>query len=197
MKDHGSQKGEKVMARWNGWKVLPVVLLLTVGLFVAACGSSGNASSSTQTAPAVSQNLMIAADIVQGSKNIPADQKAARSCVLSSRFPRNSEMVWRAKITDPATGDLMDDSQLDSVQVKLANGETVDMKYGAHPKTPPNEYYWTGSWEVPKDAPTGTLAYSIEVTAKDGRTGEFKPIMSVAASLPAITDDVYPDAPSS
>jgi hypothetical protein len=139
---------------------------------------------------------MISADIVQGSKNIPADQKANHSCTLSSRFPRNSEMVWRAKITDPATGDLMDDTTVDKVQIQLANGETVDMKFGAHPKTPPNEYYWTGSWEVPKDAPTGTVAYTIVATAKDGRTGEFKPIMSVAASLPAITDEVYSDAPT-
>lgn len=180
----------------NGWKVWPAILLLAVGLFVTACGSSSNAKSEATTAPAVMQGLMISADIVQGSKNIPADQKAARSCVLSSRYPRNSEMVWRAKITDPATGDLMDATKIDKVQVQLANGQMVDMKYGAHPKTPPNEYYWTGSWEVPKDAPTGTMAYTIVVTAKDGRTGQFKPIMSVAASLPTITDEVYADAPA-
>ncbi len=183
------------MVRRNGMKAMPLVLLLAVGLVVAACGSAGSAKSASQATPAVSQNLMIAADIVQGSKNVPNDQKADHSCVLSSRFPRNSEMVWRAKITDPATGDLMDDTQIDKVQVQLANGQTVDMKFGAHPKTPPNEYYWTGSWEVPKDAPTGTLAYTIVATAKDGRTGQFKPIMSVPASLPAITDAVYPDAP--
>ena len=177
------------------WQVLSIVLLLGVGILVAACGGSGNAASSTQASAAVTQNLMISADTVQGSKNIPADQKANRSCVLSSRFPRNSEMVWRARIVDPATGDVMDNTVLDKVQVQLANGQTVDMKYGAHPKTPPNEYYWTGSWEVPKDAPTGTLNYTIVATAKDGRTGEFKPITSVAASLPAITDEVYADVP--
>lgn len=184
------------MIRRSSLSVLPVVLLLAVGLFVAACGSTGNAKTSTQAPAAASQNLMLSADIVQGSKNIPDDQKADHSCVLSSRFPRNSEMVWRAKIVDPATGDPMDDTNLDTVQVQLANGQTVDMKFGAHPKTPPNEYYWTGSWEVPKDAPTGTLAYTIVATAKDGRTGEFKPIMSVAASLPAITEEVYADAPA-
>ncbi len=186
------------MVHRNGWKVLPAVLLLTAGLFVAACGGSGeaDAGSATQAAPAASQALMISADIVQGSKNIPADQKANHSCTLSSRFPRNSEMVWRAKITDPATGDLMDDTTVDKVEIQLANGEMVAMKFGAHPKTPPNEYYWTGSWEVPKDAPTGTVAYTIVATAKDGRTGEFKPIMSVASSLPAITDEVYADAPT-
>ena len=186
------------MVRRMNWQVLPIVLLLGVGFLVAACGGSGNAASSTkatQATSAVAQNVMISADIVQGSKNIPADQKADKSCVLSSRFPRNSEMVWRARIVDPTTGDLMDASVLDKVQIQLANGQTIDMKYGAHPKTPPNEYYWTGSWEVPKDAPTGTLGYTIVATAKDGRTGEYKPI-ALAASLPAITDVVYADAPT-
>lgn len=101
-------------------------------------------------------------------------------------------MVFRARIYDPRTGDLMDDAALAGVQVRLASGQTIDMKYGAHPKTPPNEYYWTGSWLVPKDNPTGSLSYTIVATDKSGRTGEFKPF-GVQSSLPTITDDVLSD----
>jgi hypothetical protein len=75
----------------------------------------------------------------------------------------------------------------------LANSTNVDLNYGAHPKDPPNEYYWANSWVIPKDAPTGTLRYSIQATATDGRIGEFEPI-SVAPSLPSITDETLPDA---
>ncbi len=179
----------------NGWKVFPAVLLLAVGLFVTACGSTSNAKSAATAAPAVMQGLVLTTDTVQGSKNVPDNQKADHSCVLSSRYPRNSQIVFRSKIVDPATGDLMDDQALASVQVQLANGQKIDMKYGAHPKNPPNEYFWTGSWVVPKDAPTGSLNYTIVATAKDGRTGQYKPIVS-ATSLPTITDEVYADAPT-
>ena len=168
-------------------------MLMVVGLLVAACGSGGNTQPTATTAPAAS-NLIISADIVEGSKNVPKDQATMRSCVLTSRFPRNGEMVFRARVYDPHTGDLMDDSAVSTLQVQLANGQTIDMKYGAHPKNPPNEFYWTGSWVVPKDNPTGTLNYSIVATAKDGRTGEFKP-MIVQSSLPTILDETLPDAP--
>ncbi len=171
---------------------LALVALVAVALTLVACDSNAPASSKANKAPAAAANLIIMSDIVQGSKNVPKDQQAQRSCVLSSRYPRNAQMVFRARIYDPSTGDLMDDTALASVQVHLANGVTVDMKYGKHPKTPPNESYWTGSWVIPKDQATGSLSYTIVATDKQGRTGEFKPF-GIQASLPTITDEVLPD----
>jgi hypothetical protein len=113
--------------------------------------------------------------------------------VLSSRFPRSAEIVWRVRVYDPRTAELMDDKALKSVQVHLANGVNVDLNYGPHPKDPPNEYYWASSWIVPKDHPTGTLRYSIAGAAADGRSGQFEPF-SVAPSLPSIMDEVLADA---
>ena len=144
-------------------------------------------------APATTAKLFLMVDMVQGSTNVPKDQAAAKSCVLNNRFARNSQIVWRARIYDPKTGDLMDDKALKTVQITLGNGKTVDMKYGAHPKSPPGESYWTGSWIVPKDNATGTLKYTVTATAGDGRTGSFEPF-SVAPSQLAITDEVLPDA---
>lgn len=173
-------------------QLLFLVMLVAMAVTLVACGS-GSAASSATKAPTASAKLIIMSDIVEGSKNVPKTQAAQRSCVLTSRFPRNGEMVFRARIYDPATGDMMDGSAMKSVQVQLANGVTVTMKYGKHPKTPPQEGYWTGSWLIPKDQATGTLNYTIVATDTQGRTGEFKPF-GVQASLPTITDEVLPDA---
>lgn len=179
------------------WQILAVLATLGLGLVTAACG--GGSPSSAAPAPQAQQStapLIIMSDMVEGTKNIPADQQKVRSCVLESQYPRNSEVVFRARVYDPKTGDMMDDTAVASLQVKLANGQTITMKYGAHPKTPPNEYYWTGSFVIPKDAPTGTMNYSIVATAKDGRTGTFKPF-NVATSLLTVIDQTFPDATGS
>ena len=169
--------------------------LLSAAFILAGCGgSAAPAASAAQPAAAAApsvKTLFISADVVEGSKNVSKDQADARSCVLTSRFPRNSEMVFRARVFDPATGNLMDGKAVTQLQVKLATGNTIDMKYGLHPKDT-GEGYWTGSWVVPKDQATGTLKYTITANSADGRTGQFVP-MSVAPSLPAITADVLPD----
>lgn len=174
-----------------GWRLMaPTVVLLIVA---AACQPTATTPAPT-AAPAAS-NLILAADLVQGSKNIPEAERATQACVLTNRFPRNSEMVWRARVYDPTTGTTMDGQEVSRVEIRLANGQTVPMRFAPHPQDPPGEAYWTGSWLVPKDAPTGTLNYTIVATDAMGRTGEWKPF-SVAPSLPTITDEVYPDAPA-
>jgi hypothetical protein len=138
-------------------------------------------------------SLVVYGDTVEGGKNVPKDQTAERSCVLSSRFPRNAEIVWRMRVIDPATGQPMDDTQLDKVEVTLSDGKTVALKYSGHPAKPkPRDFYWAGAWLIPKDYPTGTLSYSVKATAKDGRSGEYKPF-DIPSSLPTITDQVLQD----
>ncbi|TAK24554.1 MAG: hypothetical protein EPO26_04860 [Chloroflexota bacterium] len=138
--------------------------------------------------------LFLMVDLVQGSKNIPTELRASRSCQLNNRFPRNSEMVWRIRVHDPKTGDPMDDKMLKGVAIKLATGKSADAKFGPHPKDPPNELFWTGSYVVPKDHATGTLKYSVEATAIDGRVGMFEPFPTVV-SLPTILEETLADAP--
>jgi hypothetical protein len=166
---------------------VPLVLLL------GGCQATPQAAPvSTGPGPAAAR-LFLAVDMVQGSKNVPTDKKAI-SCTLASRFPRNSEMVWRARVFDPTSGDLVDGPAMDKVQVKLANGQTLDAVYGAHPKDPPGEAFWTASWIIPKDHPTGTLGYMVTATDKKGRSGEWKPF-STAPSQPIVLDEVWPDVP--
>jgi hypothetical protein len=173
-------------------RVIGMLAVLTMAAFVLSCQPSAPTQAA---APPAATNLFLMVDTVQGSTNVPKDQAAARSCVLSSRYPRNSQIVWRARVFDPKTGDLMDDKALSSVQVALGNGKTINMKFGSHPKDPPGEAYWTGSWIVPKDNATGTLKYTVTATAADSRTGLFEPF-SIASSQLAITDEVMPDAPA-
>jgi hypothetical protein len=143
---------------------------------------------STPTESAGSTVITIAADTVSGPLNIPEDQRATAVCVLQSRFARNSEIVWRARVFD-GFGEQLDDTALQSVQVQLADGQTFDMRYGPHPRDTPADFFWTASFDIPADYPTGTLGYEIVATAADGTTGTFEPF-NVTSSLLTITDEV-------
>ncbi len=172
-----------------------IIALTGPALALAAAGCAVGPSQDKQAAAgatAGTTKLLLASDLVQGSKNVPQAQADLKSCTATSRFPRNAEMVWRVRVYDPNTGNLMDDKALEGVQVKLANGKALDATYGAHPKDPPNEYYWTASWVIPKDNATGTLRYTISATASDGRSGDFAPF-AVTSSLPSILDETLPD----
>lgn len=144
---------------------------------------------------AAADELVVFADIVMGGKNVPEDQRANRACVLSSRYPRNSQIVWRVRVIDRETGEALDDTMLESVEVTLSDGQVFELKYGPHPPppNPPRDFYWTGSWLVPMDYPTGSFSYTVTATGVDGRTGEFKPF-DVPPSLPAITEEVFSEA---
>ncbi len=189
-------------------RIAATLTVVAITVLAAACGSSAAPTKPTaaptpeppkptavpqptaapQAAAATNNKLFIASDIVQGTKNLPQDQMAAKTCVATSRYDRNAEVLWRARVIDPATGKEMDDKALKSLQVKLADGKTIDAKYGKHS----NEFFWVAGWVVPKDYPTGTVNYTIVATAADGRTGEFKPFQ-VAPSLLTITSNVLPD----
>jgi hypothetical protein len=161
-------------------------LVATAGVLAATYGARGAAAQDDAAG-----QLIIYADTVQGGRNLPEEQRADRACVLSSRYPRNSEIVWRARVIDPETGEDMDDTMLDTVEVTLSDGQTFEMHFGPHPPppNPPRDYYWTTSWLIPADYATGTFSYTITATDPDGRTGEFKPF-DVPSSLPTITDEV-------
>lgn len=161
---------------------------------LAACGgSSGDDNTKAATgAPATAKAaLSIQADMVAGTKNLPDADRATKSCVLQSRYARNSQVVWRARVIDGADGSQLDDSKLDSVTVKLGDGQSFPMKFGPHPKGTPTDAFWATSWTVPADYATGTVDFTITATTKDGTTTKFEPF-KVASSLLTITNEVLP-----
>lgn len=134
--------------------------------------------------------LFIDADTVWGPANIPEEERASKSCVQNNRYARNEEIVWRVKVFDPMTGQPMDDTMLESVQVVLPD-QVLDMRYGPHPRDTPADFFWTFGWDIPEDYPTGELAYTVSATSTDGRTGTYEQFGVSPARL-IITEDVRP-----
>lgn len=173
-----------------------IVVGLLAGVLLGACAAQPGASPSTagggggaggQSSPASSQaaaqTLFLQADTVLGGTNLSSTES---SCVQQSQFQRNEEIVWRARVVDPATGQPLDDTAMKSVEVKLAD-QTLSMRYGDHPKTNPTDHFWTVSFEIPADYPTGTMPYTIVATANDGRTGTYSQFQMAPAELTVTT----------
>lgn len=187
--------------------------LALVPAFAAACGgdddsnattpaptqpanSGGTAAATTAatTAPAKSTLLFIDLDTIRGSKNIPAADAPTQSCVQLSRFAKNEQIVFRARIYD-TTGKAMDDKQLKEIRVTFKDGTTDVLKYGPHPKDPPNESFWTVGWVVPTAYPVGTLEYTMTATSLDGAVGTFKQIGLAPATITADVRTIIPATP--
>lgn len=171
------------------WRWITILTaFLTLGMLLSAC-SGREEQVETTAASSVTADLTVQADTVQGSANIPEDQRATAVCVLNSRYPRNGEVVFRTRVTDPVTGEELDDTALQSVQVKLGDGTVLDMNYGGHPHDNPVDFFWATGWDIPADYPTGTVDYEIVATDTNGRTGTFSPF-NVQSSLLTVTDEV-------
>ncbi len=189
------------------WKVGAIAAFIgVVTLVAAACAGSPTVTvtpptvtvtpptvtvtSPTVTATKVAQVLIVDANTVIGSEGVLNPQDI---CVVSSRFPRGLEVVWQIKIYDPATGQLMDDTVLNSVVVNLSDGQTFDARYGPHPGAPPDQpqppatdHFWTTVWVIPPTYPTGSVPFTVTATGKDGRTGMFSEFNVAPALLQVV-----------
>ena len=120
--------------------------------------------------------LMIQSDMAIG---------APGPCVLQSRFHPGDRVVFRAKIYDAQTGQLVPNAQ---VVVRLEDGTTLDMRNGPHP--PPNigpaeDEYFVAVWAIRPDTPMGVVRYTIDAT--DGtRTGHFEPFNNMTSLLTVV-----------
>ena len=181
------------------WKPGWVLGALSAGaLALVACSGGGSTAApvATTAAPATpaaaakpSSALLIRADTVIGSKGMSDADKPLRSCTAVSRIKLGESIGWRVKVYDSATGkDIEADSiakilggakaeavqpALESVTVKLGDGQVFTAKFAGHGGTPPADGFWSYWWVVPADYPTGVLPYTISVKAKDGRTATF------------------------
>jgi hypothetical protein len=162
--------------------------VLATTAFLVACSATATPTAPPATTQAAA--LFIDADTVQGPKNLTADEKPTKTCVQGNRFAHNEDVVWRVKVVDPQTGKPMDDAALASVQIKLPD-QTLDLHYGGHPNANPVDFFWTVSWLVPEGYPTGTVPYTVNATAKDGRTGTYEQF-KVALAMLTVTDEVRP-----
>lgn len=132
------------------------------------------------------QRLFIAADMVRGLRG------GGPFCVLNSRFMRQEEVVWRIRVQD-ATGKALDDKGLKSVVVELSDGQKFPARFGGHPsKVHPTDHYWTATWRIPADYPTGSVNYKVIATALDGTTTSWEPFNNKPSHLTVIAGTFKP-----
>ena len=148
-------------------------VVLSVGVLLAALAAPGSFPASADEA-GKEVSLILVADTVFGVAGIPEAEIPKKVCVLTSRFNPGQQIVWRVRVYDPNTGEAMDDTTLDLVEVILPGDQVLKARYGPHPPPPqePTDFFWSTSWVIPQDHPTGSLPYTIKAKAKDGRSGE-------------------------
>jgi hypothetical protein len=138
--------------------------------------------------PAAAQQagkLFFEGDLVKG----PQPNQAGPFCVLQSQFHRKEQVAWRVRVLD-ADGKPVDDKGLKSLVVELANGRTVELKHKGHPaRVTPTDFFWSGSWVIGEDQPTGTLSYKVIATDLQGKTQVWEPFKVAASQLTVVSGD--------
>ena len=146
-----------------------LVLPLAALLFASLPGRANTepASQSVATSGQQMSGLFVYGDTVNGNEG-------RLNCVLQSRFAPGDRLVFRAKVVDAQSGQLVPTA---TATIRFADGATLPMRYAPHPPPyigPATDEYWTAVWVVPADAPLGIIRYTIEAT--DGtRSGNFEP----------------------
>ena len=168
-------------------------------LVAASCGgaSTGEAPGAPQAAataapatqavtapvpvtPAKATSLALVVDTIRGQAGLTDAEKKLDTpdglhCVVMSKFPQGSRIVWRVKVLDPVANKELDDKGLASVVLTLPDGKTQDLKYGGHggTKENPADRFWATGFTVPNDYPTGVFNHKITAKSLEGVTGVY------------------------
>lgn len=150
------------------------------GVYAAALLAVASTSALAQSP----QKISFSGDMVLG--NTPRMERPP--CILTSRFVRGDQIVFRMRLTDAATGQDVDAAGVTSVTVEVSNGQSLPMKFGPHPRGQATDRFWTAAWIIPKDHPTGTLNYKVVAVAKDGATLSWEPFKVAASQLTVVAE---------
>ena len=151
-------------------------------------GFTTNANAQLRTTPP--GKLFFEGDIVK--HNIMGQQ--GPFCVLQSQFKRGEAIAWRMRTVLP-NGTIADNTTLRSLVVELGNGQRIPLNYGPH-GMPPTDYFWSESWQIPADFPTGSLGYKIHATMMDGSVVTWEPFTRAASQLTIIAGTPTMAAPA-
>lgn len=135
---------------------------------------------------AASPHLFISGDMVTSP---PDDVTTVADCVLASQFKHGMGVVFRVRVQDP-TGAAVTDKDLKSLVVDLSSGQTIKLKYGGHPHKDPVDHFWSASWKIPADFPSGSMSYKVVATLPDGTTQDWKPFAVKTSQLTILPGDV-------
>jgi hypothetical protein len=103
---------------------------------------------------------------------------------------------WRVRVLDNE-GKQVDDKGLKSLMVEISNGKTVELKFKPHPPPrtgPATDYFWSGSWIIPEEQPTGSFTYKVIATDNSGKSQAWEPFKVVASQLTIVAGEA-PMAP--
>jgi hypothetical protein len=158
--------------------VMKLVETFLLALFGAACLSM----------PAQGQQagkLFFEGDLVKG----PQPGQAGPFCVLQSQFFRKQQVAWRVRVLD-SDRNQVDDKGLKSLMVELSNGKTVELKFKPHPpRVTPTDFFWSGSWVIPEDQPTGSFTYKVIATDNQGNTQTWEPFKIATSQLTVVAGE--------
>lgn len=129
--------------------------------------------------------LFFEGDMVRGRT---AAGTTGPTCVLASQYMHKEQVVFRVRVLDQ-NGNPIDDKALQSLVVKLPDGESFPMRFGPHPKSAPADSFWSVSWVIPDEYPTGTLSYSVLATNQQGQEQTWKPFNVSLSQLSVIPGD--------
>ncbi len=134
---------------------------------------------------------IVMVDLVRGSF-----EPAGTVCVQTNVFKQGEEVVWRARVIETGAGTEPGGEGKNQAEIAerglkatayLENGMNFPLKYGQHPPRPREgeavKWFWTVSWKIPPEYPTGTLKWWVVVTDKTGAFVRFDPI-GVGTNLP-------------
>lgn len=173
-------------------KFLPRILLFgaALALLAVSCAApTGEAPPAATTpvttapgapTPVAVNHLILIGDTVRGQAGLTDEEKKLDNwqglhCVVMSRFPQGSRIVWRMKVLDALTGQSLGDKQLEYVRITYPDGKTEALKYGGHggTKENPADFFWAVGFTVPNDYPTGVFNYKIEAKSLEGKIGRY------------------------
>jgi hypothetical protein len=109
---------------------------------------------------------------------------APTHCILTNRFKRGQRVGIRMTAIDGGSGETENTAVLTAHLTVGGNTIDVPMRWRGQGNFPASEYsrqpseMWTGAWNVPADAPIGTITYTVTATDRFGRTATFSPFIN-------------------
>ncbi|MBS3786694.1 twin-arginine translocation signal domain-containing protein [Candidatus Bipolaricaulota bacterium] len=142
---------------------------------VGGIAFSSLAATNFEAAAAEGQDYVIVSEVVKGGSGA-----VGPPCGLTDTFKKGEQIVWHAVLFSGNTGEKINDHEevVDrglKVQVKLENGDTVDLNHSEHPPDEtPRIYYWAGGYKISPGVPAGKMTYEITAEDKEGRMGKLE-----------------------
>jgi hypothetical protein len=164
---------------------------------LAGCAGDDGETETTTTEPEP-ENYVVTDDIIVSGTGAPANNGYAQACQPSRIFSPGMHPVFKIGVYDPETGDQLTNDDLSAVTVNIDGYGTVDLAWSGDDEEHPADE-WSGSWAIPMDASAGSVSYTVEITAADDASPNFRNVGILESQFSVIedrndyivTDDLY------